>query len=81
MTKPATYEFDAPVAWAQALINGDESGLDGQEWLRFVRWFRANNEPHVIDCAVQSRFGIFQGSLTDIVTYTAYVPVPAKRLT
>ncbi len=63
------------------LINGDSSGLDSDQWARFNAWFLANGKPCVIDCELISRFGAFEGQLTDIVRYTAYVPVPAKRLT
>jgi len=66
-------EFDAPAHWASALINGDTSGLEEEDFKDLEAWQEKHPNLYVVGCSDEPHIGRFNGLQTELLTYTAHV--------
>lgn len=62
-----------PEHWASALINDDWTGLEPSERDDVKRWLKYNPHLSIVDCADDPDLMIFDGLLTQCLTYQAHV--------
>jgi hypothetical protein len=62
-------QYDLPAYWASYLINGDDSGLEGEELYYADKFLAAFNLPMPVSCE-PAGIGRFNGLMCDMETYT-----------
>lgn len=72
-SKLKVVEIDAPAAWASALVNRDESGLEPSEAVCVRDWIGKQGVGWPVS-ASETFMGRHEGLLTEMATYTFLVP-------
>ena len=68
-----TETYILPAYWASYLINGDDSGISGQDKAECDQWLESNGNPNIVDCG-ESYFSWDNEATTlggDVCDYTA----------